>query len=82
MREGAFPKKLKGGGERREREREREGRRGGAWRGWVMVMEEREASSFYGYGERGERSFKLLGYGGERREKPQASRLWRRELFF
>ena len=26
-----------------------------------MVMEEREASSFYGYGERGERSFKLLG---------------------
>ena len=47
-----------------------------------MVMEEREASSFYGYGERGERSFKLLGYGGERREKPQASRLWRRELFF
>ena len=41
-----------------------------------MVMEEREASSFYGYGERGERSFKLLGYGGERRENLQASRLW------
>ena len=70
VREGAFPKKLKkeGGGKEREREREREGRRGGAWRGWVMVMEEREASSFYGYGERGERSLKLLGQGerGER----------------
>ena len=79
MREGAFPKKLKGGG--KERERGKEGEEG-LWRGWVMVMEERESSRFYGYGERGERSFKLLGYGGERREKPQASRLWRRELFF
>ena len=63
MREGAFPKKLKkgAGGGRKEREREREGRRGGAWRGWVIVMEERESSRFYGYGERGERSPKLLG---------------------
>ena len=71
-------KKIKKGGGG-EREREREGRRGGAWRGWVMVMEERESSRFYGYGERGERSFKLLWLWGERREKPQASMAMERE---
>ena len=48
MREGAFPKKLKKEGGGKEREREREGRK------------ERRGLERLGYGDGGERSFKLL----------------------